>query len=77
MRRFYFDVHTRADIMPDLEGSYCATLDAAEHEATQTAVTLARDWLPRRAREVCVEVKDEQHRVVLTVTVALTIERLE
>ena len=63
--------------MPDPEGSYCATLDAAEHEAAQTAVTLARDWLPRRTQEVCVAVRDEQHRVLLTVAVALTIERLE
>ncbi len=74
MPRFYFDVYQGANFIPDQIGSEFEGLDAAEREATQTAVQLGRDWLPH-ARMVCVEVRDEQYRPVLALTVTLTIER--
>lgn len=60
--------------MPDPEGLELDTLKAAEHEATQTVLTLGRDWLPR-AQEVRVEVRDEQSQLRLTLRVTLTVER--
>jgi hypothetical protein len=74
MPRFYFDVRAGAEPMPDPEGLELDGLEAAEHEATQTVLTLGRDWLPR-AREVRVEVRDELHRLRLILRVALTVER--
>lgn len=72
MPRFYFDVYQGANFLPDESGAEFGSLDAAEREATQTAVQLGRDWLPHN-RMVCVEVRDERDRPMLTV--ALTIER--
>jgi hypothetical protein len=46
MPRFYFDVRAGAESMPDPEGLELDGLEAAEHEATQTVLTLGRDWLP-------------------------------
>ncbi len=75
MPRFYCDVWAGAEFMPDPEGHELVGLEAAEHEATQTALTLGRDWLPR-VREVRVAVRDEQGRLRLTLRVALTVDRL-
>ena len=47
MPRFYFDMRKGAEFIPDLDGIELDSLDAAEQEATQTAVILGRDWLPR------------------------------
>jgi hypothetical protein len=76
MPRFYFDVRAGAESMPDPDGFELDSLAAAEHEAMHTAVTLARDWLPRM-REICVEVRDEQRRLRLTLNITLTLERSE
>ena len=74
MPRFYFDVRAGAEFLPDPNGLELDGLAAAEHEATHTAVTLARDWLPR-TREISVEVRDEQRQLRLILNVALTIDR--
>ncbi len=74
MPRFYFDVSEGPTFMPDVEGCELDSLDAAEHEATQTLVQLGRDWLPR-CREVCVQVRDERHQTVLALSVAMTVQR--
>ena len=58
-----------AELDPDTE-----LLAAAEHEATQTIAQLGRDWLAR-CRQVCVQVRDEQHRPVLALSVAMKVER--
>jgi hypothetical protein len=76
MPRFYFDVSNGPNFIPDEEGFELGSLDAAEHEATQTLVQLGRDWLAR-SREVSIQVRDEQHRQVLALSVAMSIERLE
>lgn len=76
MPRIYFDVQAGAERMSDPDGFELDSLVAAEHEATYTAVTLARDWLPR-TREICVEVRDEQRQLRPILTVVLTIDRSE
>jgi hypothetical protein len=76
MPRFYFDVSKGPKFMPDEHGFVLASLDAAEHEATQTLVQLGRDWLAH-CREVTVQVRDERHQTVLALSVAMRVERLE
>lgn len=75
MPRFYFDVHKGTELIPDDEGLELDGLEAAEREATQTAVDLGRAWLPS-AREVRVRVRDEHGESRLNLSVALTVERL-
>ncbi len=75
MPRFYFDVTEGPTFIPDEEGFELDSLDAAEREATQALIQLGRDWLPR-VREVRIQVRDEKHRQVLALSVALRIERL-
>jgi hypothetical protein len=58
----------------DEDGLELDSLEAAEHEAVLTAVQLGRDWLPQ-AREVRLAVRDGQRRLVLTLNLALVIER--
>jgi hypothetical protein len=76
MPRFYFDVSNGPNFIPDEDGFELGSLDAAEHEATQTLVQLGRDWLAR-SREVSIQVRVEQHRQVLALSVAMSIKRLE
>jgi hypothetical protein len=75
MSRFYFDFYDGPDLIPDHEGLELYSLKAAEHEAIQTAVQLGRDWLPRK-RKVRLAVRDDQRRLVLALSLALTVERL-
>jgi hypothetical protein len=74
--RFYFDVREGGTFTPDHGGLEFDSLDAAEQEAMQALIQLGRDWLPR-AREVSIQVRDEQHRQVLALSVAIRVERLE
>jgi hypothetical protein len=75
MPRFYFDIQKGTELIPDDNGFEIDSLEAAEHEAMQTAITLGRDWLPF-AREVRVRVRDEHGRYRLNLSVALTVERV-
>jgi len=51
-------------------------LDAAEREARRTVMELARDFLPEGdARKVNLEVRNDQGERVLTIRVAMDIER--
>jgi hypothetical protein len=74
--RFYFNVSQGPKVIPDEEGLEFDSLDAAEQEAMQALIQLGRDWLPR-AREVSIQVRDEQHQQVLALSVAIRVERLE
>lgn len=76
MPRFYFDVTEGPKFMPDEEGFDLDSLDAAEREATRTLVQLGRDWLPR-AHDVRIQIRDEQDRQVLAISLAIKVERLE
>ncbi|KLK90775.1 hypothetical protein AA309_24035 [Microvirga vignae] len=78
MPRYYFDVREGAQFTPDDEGLEFDSLDAAEHEAACAAAEIGRDWFPKGdSREVTIEVKNEHHQRVLTITVSLEISRVE
>lgn len=78
MPRYYFDVREGARFTPDEEGLEFDSLDAAEHEAACAAAEIGRDRLPKGdTRMVTVEVKNEHHQRVRTVTVSLEIDRVE
>ncbi len=76
MPRFYFDVSRGPTVIPDERGVELDSLDAAEHEATQTLIQLGRDWLPR-CLKVCVQVRDERHQTVLALGGAMRVNRPE
>jgi hypothetical protein len=76
MPRFYFDVSEGQKFIPDDEGFEMESLNAAEHEATQALIQLGRDWLAC-AREVGIQVRDEQRRPVLALSLEMKVERLE
>ncbi|MEZ0171108.1 hypothetical protein [Microvirga sp. TS319] len=78
MPRFYFDVREGTSFTPDEEGLEFASLDGAEREAATAAAEIGRDRLPKGdARDVTVELKNEHHQRVLTVTVTMGIHRVE
>ena len=76
MPRFYFDVGQGPKFMPDEQGFVLDSLEAAEHEATQTLVQLGRDWLAH-CREVTVQVRNDRHQTVLALSVAMRVARQE
>lgn len=77
MPRFYFDIRDGTGFDPDQEGIEFDSLDAAEHAAATTAAELGRNRLPLGdAREVTVEVKNEHHQRMITVTVSMQVYRV-
>jgi hypothetical protein len=76
MPRFYFDVSEGPRFIPDDEGLELDSLEAAEHEATQTIIQLGREWLARTP-EVTLRVTDQQHRLLLALSVVMRVERQE
>jgi len=78
MPRFYFDVREGASFAPDEEGLEFASLDAAERMAAEAAAEIGRDRLPKGgARNITIEMKNEHHQRVLTVTVTMEIHRVD
>jgi hypothetical protein len=76
--RYYFDVREGAQFTVDSEGLEFDSLDAAEREAAVTAAEIGRDRLPKGdARDITVELKNEHHQRVLTVTVSMEIHRVD
>ena len=77
MPRFYFDVREGSKFIPDEDGLEFPDLEAAEREAAESAASMGRDLLPKSdAREITVEVRNEHGQRVLTVTVAMHLERV-
>ena len=77
MPRFYFDVREGARFVPDDEGLEFPGLDAAEREAAEAVASIGRDLLPKGdACEVTIEVRNEHRQRVLSVTVAMHLERV-
>lgn len=74
MSRFYFDFYDGLNLIPDEDDIELDSLEAAEHEAMQTAAQLLRDWLPK-AHELRLAVRGDQCRLVLALNLALTVER--
>lgn len=78
MPRFYFDVLDRDIFTSDDEGFDFASLDAAEDEAVRTIAGIGQDSLPRRrGSELCVWVRGEHGHPLLTVTLSMTVRRME
>jgi len=75
--RFFFDVREGPRFVSDQEGMEFDTLSAAEYEAATTAAELGRDRLPKGdAREITVEVRNDQHQRMLTVTISMQVHRV-
>jgi hypothetical protein len=70
MPLYYFHIYQRGMLIRDEEGSVCADLDAAKAEARANATDLARQALARgeSVDQVCVEIHDEQERVLAGLT---------
>ena len=59
MPHFFFDIREGVRFTPDDEGLEFTGIDAAEHEAAETAAAIGRDLLPKGvARSVTVEVRN-------------------
>ncbi len=77
MPLYYFDVREDVRFVPDDEGMELPDLDAAETEAAEAAALITRDAIRKRtARSVTVEVRDDEGQRVITVVVALAIDRV-
>jgi hypothetical protein len=78
MPRFYFDVREGPSFTPDDEGFEFNSLDEAERGAPTSVAEIGRDRLPKGdTREVTVELRNEHCQRVLTVTVAMQINRFD
>ena len=76
MPRYYFDVCEGVRFIPDDEGFELDGPQVAERMAMRAAADMARDSLPKGdADDVAVEVHDQDDKRVLTVTVAMRVER--
>jgi hypothetical protein len=77
MPLFYFDVRDDGQSFPDDEGQHLASIDAAEAEVAEAAAAIAVDVLPaRRSGELVIEVRDAGRELLLTVSVALRVQRI-
>ena len=71
MSRYFFHIYQNGSLIPDDEGSDCPDLEAAKQEAKASAADLARQALARGepADQMCVEIHDEQDRVLAGLTI--------
>jgi hypothetical protein len=75
MPRFYLDVREGSSFWPDDEGSEFADLEAAEHEATVTAISIGQELLPNGNEcAVTVEIRDDHGQRITEVTLTVTDE---
>jgi hypothetical protein len=76
--RFYFDVWEGDRHIRDDTGLELDSLDAAEGAAAEGAAEIGRDYLPKgNARDVTVEVRNEQGRQIVSVRVSIEVHREE
>ncbi|WP_262300062.1 DUF6894 family protein [Microvirga sesbaniae] len=76
MARYYFDVLNGKQFERDGEGFEFDNLDAAEQAAARLAAEIGTDRLARSdTSHVVIEVRDEQHQRVCTVTASMIIDR--
>jgi hypothetical protein len=71
MPLYYFHIYQRGTLIRDEEGTLCAGLDEAKREASASAADLARQAVARgeAVDELCVEIHDEQERVLAGLTI--------
>ena len=78
MPRFFFDSREGSRFIPDDEGLEFSNLNAAEQEAATAAAEMGRDRLPTGdSRDITIEVRNEHGQRVLTVRVAMEIDRVD
>jgi len=78
MLRFYFGVREGPSFTPDDQGFEFDSLDEAECGAATSAAEIGRARLPKGdAQQVTVEPRNEHRQRVLTVTVAMQINRVD
>ncbi|KQP61603.1 hypothetical protein ASG40_02730 [Methylobacterium sp. Leaf399] len=78
MPLFYFDVREGPLFIQDEDGLAFPDLERAEQEAIHAVVSIGKDRIPRSdTRDVTVEVRDADGKRVLTVTVALIVQRVD
>ena len=74
MPRFYFDVWEDGRFIEDRDGVEFPDLDAAEHEASETAAEISHDLLPKGTGHlVTVELRNEHRQRIATATATLTL----
>ena len=75
MPKFFFDFSNGHGETVDQEGSDHSDLEAAEHEAIDTLVSIARDASPLRgAHAMEVRIRDDSGVILATCRISLTIE---
>jgi hypothetical protein len=57
--RYYFDIRDGVDLYPDEEGLELPNQRAAEVEAAQSLVGMAKDLRPNHRRDMAIEVRTE------------------
>jgi anthranilate phosphoribosyltransferase len=68
MVRYFFDTRDNDEVIPDDVGLECVNLEAVKVEAAKSLAELARDVLPGSLRRrLGVDVRDENHRLVMIV----------
>lgn len=72
MTRYYFDTNDGLSLAVDQTGLDLATMEEVRWAALDALPDMARDALPRRpVRELSVQVRDEQGKVVFTASLVL------
>ena len=78
MPRFYFDVLDGDAFTRDDDGFDLMSLNAAEGEAIRAIAEIGQESLPKRpTSELWVRVRDSHGHPVLTVTLSLTVRRMD
>ena len=72
MSRFFLHVYDQGRLIEDTEGSECRDIEEALNEAKASAHDLAKQALARHepADHICVEIHDENGKVVAALTAA-------
>lgn len=78
MPRFYYDVREGSSFVPDSEALEFDGIKDAEMEAAIAAAEMGRDELPNGdAREVTIEVRNEHRERVFTISVSMSVSRVD
>lgn len=76
MPRYYLDIHDREQFVRDDEGSDFDSPDVAVQGAAHSAAEIGHSRLAKGdTRDIVIEVSNEHHQRVLTVTASMQIER--
>jgi hypothetical protein len=73
--RYYFDFYQGVELVPDKEGTDLDSVDAAMQIATHSAAEIGTGQLVKGdVSDVVIEVRDEHHQRVFTVTASMRID---